>query len=58
MSGEILTVGTPSSEVDEFRSPQSAFQRVLQRLYPSERLDAVSGYHLHFTQLMRKEKVN
>jgi hypothetical protein len=58
MNGEFLMVGTPLSDVNENQIPQSAFQRVLQRLYQSERLDGVPGYHLHFTQLLRQEKVN
>ena len=53
---DFLAVGTPPSEVQDFRSLRRAFPRTSQILYPSERPDAVLGQHLHLTQLPRYEK--
>ena len=47
---EFITSGTPANEIHEFQSVRRAFPRTKQILYPSERLDAVPGQHLHFTQ--------
>jgi hypothetical protein len=55
---EFTDMGTPASEVHEFRSLRRAFLRTKQRLFPNERPDAVSGQHLHFTQIPRYEKIS
>ena len=55
---EFLAIGTPPTEIQEFRSLRHAFPRTKQILYPSERLDAVPGQHLHLTQIRRYEKVS
>ena len=47
---EFNIIGTPDSEIHEFRSLRRAFPRTKQILYPSERPDAVPGQHLHFTE--------
>ena len=54
---DFLAVGTPPSEVQDFRSLRRVFPRTSQILYPSERPDTVLGQHLHFTQLPRYEKI-
>jgi hypothetical protein len=46
---EFTNMGTPVSEVREFRSLRRAFPRTKQTLFPNERPDAVPGQHLHFT---------
>ena len=55
---DFLTIGTPDSEVEEFRTLRRAFPRVPRRLYPHERPDAVPGHYLHFTQLPQHDNVN
>jgi hypothetical protein len=55
---EFLAIGTPPTEIHEFRSLRHAFPRTRQLLYPSERPDAVPGQHLHLTQLPRYEKIS
>ena len=55
---EFLAIGTPPTEIHEFRSLRHAFPRTRQVLYPSERPDAVPGQHLHLTQLPRYEKIS
>ena len=55
---EFIALGTPPTEVHEFRSIRRAFPRTSQILYPSERPDAVPGQHLHLTQLPRYEKIS
>ena len=55
---EFHAIGTPPMEVQEFRSLRHAFPRTKQILYPSERPDAVSGQHLHLTQIPRYEKIS
>jgi hypothetical protein len=55
---KFLAMGTPPTEVHEFRSLQYAFPMTRQLLYPSERPDAVPGQHLHLTQLSRYEKIS
>ena len=53
-----LAIGTPASEVHEFRTIRHAFPRTTQMLYPSERPDAVPGQHLHFTQIPKYETIS
>ena len=55
---EFARLGTPLSEVIEFKTLRRAFPRVPQVCFPHERPDAVPGNHLHFTQLSWQEKVN
>jgi hypothetical protein len=55
---EFTDMGTPASEVREFRSLRRAFPRTKQTLFPNERPDAVPGQHLHFTQIPRYEKIS
>ena len=55
---EFTAVGTPTTEIQEFRSLRRAFPRTKQLLYPSERPDAVPGQHLHFTQVPMYEKIS
>ena len=55
---EFLAIGTPATEVQEFRSIRRAFPRTKQTLYPSERPDAAPGQHLHFTQIPRYETIS
>ena len=55
---EFARLGTPLSEVIEFKTLRRAFPRVPQACFPHERPDAVLGNHLHFTQLSRQEKVD
>ena len=55
---EFLAIGTPLTEIQEFRSLRHAFPRTKQVLYPSERPDAVMGQHLHLTQIPRYEKIS
>ena len=55
---EFLALGTPPSEIQEFRSLRHAFPRTRQTLYPSERPDAVPGQHLHLTQIPRYENIS
>ena len=50
--------GTPTTEIQEFRTIRRAFPRTPQILYPSERPDAVPGQHLHFTQVPMYEKIS
>lgn len=51
-------IGTPSREIIDFKTLRRAFPQVPQMFYPSERPDAVPGNHLHFTQVLRQEKVD
>ena len=55
---EFIAIGTPPSEVHEFRTLRHAFPRTRQFLYPTKRPDAVPGQHLHLTQLPRYEKIS
>ena len=55
---EFTNMGTPVSEVREFRSLRRAFPRTKQTLFPTERPDAVPGQHLHFTQIPMYEKTS
>jgi hypothetical protein len=55
---DFLTIGTPPSEIEEFRSLRHAFPRTRQTLYPSERPDVVPGQHLHLTQIPRYETIS
>ena len=55
---EFHVIGTPDMEVQEFRSLRHAFPHTKQVLYPSERPDAVSGQHLHFTQVPKYERTS
>ena len=55
---EFLSMGTPPTEIHEFRSLRHVFPRTKQVLYPSERPVAVPGQHLHLTQLPRYEKIS
>ena len=55
---EFTSVGTPISEVREFRSLRRAFPRTAQFLYPNERPDVVPGQHLHFTQIPMYETIS
>ena len=56
--GDFKAIGTPNTEIHEFRTLRRAFPRTKQLLYPSERPDAVPGQHLHFTQIPMYEKVS
>ena len=58
MDAEFNAIGTPTSEIQEFRSIRRAFPRTKQVLYPSERPDAVPGQHLHFTQIPMYERTS
>lgn len=55
---EFECLGTPPSEIIEFRTLRHAFPRVAQKLFPNERPDAVPGQHFHFTQVPHNEKTN
>ena len=55
---DFLAIGTPDTEVEEFRSIRRAFPRTAQMLYPSERPDTVPGQHLHFTQIPKYESIS
>ena len=55
---EFANIGTPTNEIEEFRSLRRAFPRTKQFLYPTERPDAVTGQHLHFTQIPMYEKTS
>ena len=55
---EFTNLGTPASEIQEFRSLRRAFPRTKQILFPNERPDVVSGQHLHFTQIPMYEKIS
>ena len=55
---EFTKLGTPASEVHEFRSIRRAFPRTKQIIFPNERPDAVPGQHLHFTQIPKYEKIS
>ena len=55
---EFKVIGTPPTEIHEFRMLRQAFPRTRQLLYPSERPDAVPGQHLHFTQVLMYEKIS
>lgn len=57
-SKEFVHLGIPVSEVIEFKMLRRAFPRVPQTFYPSERPNAVTGNHLHFTQLPSQENVD
>ena len=54
---ELLNLGTPFTEIEEFGTLRQTLLRIHQRLYTHERLDAVPSHHLHFTQLLRYEKM-
>lgn len=48
---EFARIRTPSREIVDFRTLQRAFSHVSQMYYPNERLNAVPGNHLYFTQI-------
>ena len=54
---ELLNLGTPFTEIEEFWTLSQTLLRIHQRLYTHERPDAVLSHHLHFTQLLRYEKM-
>ena len=55
---DFLAIGTPATEVHEFRSICRAFPRTAQVLYPTKRPDAVPGQYLHFTQIPKYEHIS
>jgi hypothetical protein len=55
---EFTRLGTPTKEIIEFKTLRRAFPHIPQVYYPHERPDAVSGNHLHFTQIPRLEKID
>jgi hypothetical protein len=55
---EFLAIGTPTTEIHEFRSIRHAFPMTTQMLYPTKRPDAVPGQHLHFTQIPKYESIS
>ena len=54
---EFVNMGTPLTEIEEFRTLHQAIMRVHQHIYPHERSDAIPGHQLHFTQLPKHVNV-